>query len=204
MRTSTAVDLSPEREDEVVDLEERSWLPRYCNGDHTAFAQLLAAYQRPLYSYLTRCGLRPEARDDLFQEIFLKVHHAAHTYQAARPLRPWLFTIAVNTVRNHLRQEHQQRHTASTEDVADIVDSTAGAEAQAATRELISWLQQALAALPLAQRHALVLISIEGLRQQDVAEILQLPLNTVKTHLRRARITLSKALAERDSEARSK
>ena len=88
---------------EVVDLEERSWLPRHCNGDQAAFPALLEAYRRPIYSYLVRTGVAQAQRDDLFQSIFLKIHSAAASYQPSRPLAPWLFTIVANSVRNHFR-----------------------------------------------------------------------------------------------------
>ena len=87
----------------VVDLEERAWLPRHCRGDRNAFEALLAAYRRPIYNYLVRTGVAAADRDDIFQNIFLKVHRAAQSYQSSRPLRPWLFTIAANTVRTHFR-----------------------------------------------------------------------------------------------------
>ena len=62
----------------------------------------------------------------------------------------------------------------------------------------MAWLEHAIAGLPDAQREVLVMSTIAGPKQQEVAEALGLPLNTVKTHLRRARLALAKALAERD------
>ncbi len=63
----------------------------------------MAAYRRPVYSYLVRSGVAEADRDDVFQGIFLKIHAAAETYDPARPLAPWLFTIVANSVRNHFR-----------------------------------------------------------------------------------------------------
>jgi RNA polymerase sigma-70 factor (ECF subfamily) len=66
-------------------------------------------------------------------------------------------------------------------------------------RETLGWLEQALLALPPTQREVLLLTSVVGLRQQDVAQFLNLPLNTVKTHLRRARLALAAGLADRNA-----
>ena len=183
----------------VVELEERTWLARHCRGDRDAFQALLAAYRRPIYSYLVRTGIAEADRDDIFQNIFLKVHRAARTYQPSRPLRPWLFTIAANTVRTHFR-DRRGAGPLSTAGVSDEpVDPNPGPERIVAGRETVAWLEGAIAALPPAQRQVLVLVSVVGLRQRDVAEALALPLNTVKTHLRRARLGLAEAMAGREA-----
>ena len=81
----------------------------------------------------------------------------------------------------------------------EISDPNPGPEHIAAARETMTWLEQALLALPLAQREVLILSTIVGLRQQEIAQSLNLPLNTVKTHLRRARLKLADAMEERET-----
>ena len=184
----------------IVDLEERNWLPRHCRGDHEAFPALLRAYRGPVYNYLVRCGVAETIRDDLFQDIFLRVHAAAASYLPTRPLRPWLFTIIANTVRNHLRGQ-RLRQAAYAEEDAEAPDPRPDAQGRAEAQELVNWLEQAIADLPLSQRDVLLLVTIEGLPQQEVAEILKMPLNTVKTHLRRARLTLVGALNRHNGSA---
>jgi RNA polymerase sigma-70 factor (ECF subfamily) len=198
----------------VVDLDERRWLARHCRGDKDAFPALLDAYRRPVYSYLVRNGVAASDRDDLFQTIFLKIHTAAPSYDAARPLAPWLFTIVANTVRNHLREGRlRERYldderaggpaipfaSAGTSAPLDTPDPQPGPEQIAETRETVAWLEQALLTLAPAQREALLLTTVGGLRQQDVAQVLGQPVNTIKTHLRRARLALAAALAQRDA-----
>ena len=198
----------------VVDLDERRWLARHCRGDQDAFPALLDAYRRPVYSYLVRNDVAPADRDDLFQSIFLKIHTAAPSYDAARPLAPWLFTIVANTVRNHLREGRLRERYLDDESAGgpaipfasagaraplDTPDPEPGPEQIAEARETVAWLEQALLTLTPAQREALLLTTVGGLRQQDVAQVLGQPVNTVKTHLRRARLALTAALAERDA-----
>lgn len=177
----------------VVDLEERNWLARHQRGDPDAFRLLLHAYQRPVYSYLLRCGFKKEERDDLFQEIFLKIHAAAASYQPSRPLKPWIFTIAANTARNFLRKYQPADLSLNNDDIA-LTDPRPPPEKQLETELTVNWLQTALFQLPLNQRETLLLSAVDDLRQKDIAEILGIPLNSVKTHLRRARLALCKAL----------
>ena len=188
--------------EQVVDLEERGWLARHQRGDGSAFPALLEAYRRPVYSYLVRNGVAEAERDDVFQTIFLKIHQAAGRYDPARPLAPWLFTIVANAVRNHLRDRKPPLASVDAEYAPQLADSAPGPERAAQARETVAWLERAIQALPAAQREVLLLVSVAGLRLQEVAECLDLPLNTVKTHLRRARLALAAALAERDAPSR--
>jgi RNA polymerase sigma-70 factor (ECF subfamily) len=190
---------TPEQQRQVVDLEERTWLARHCRGDAGAFPALLEAYRRPVYSYLVRSGVGQADRDDVFQNIFLKIHSAANAYDPTRPLAPWLFTIVANTVRNHLRDRPVPINVVPDKDQPEIPDPTPGPEHITTVRETLGWLEQALLALPPTQREVLLLTSVVGLRQQDVAQFLNLPLNTVKTHLRRARLALAAGLADRNA-----
>ena len=190
---------TPEQQRQVVDLEERTWLARHCRGDAGAFPALLEAYRRPVYSYLVRSGVGQADRDDVFQNIFLKIHSAANAYDPTRPLAPWLFTIVANTVRNHLRDRPVPINVVPDKDQPEIPDPTPGPEHITTVRETLGWLEQALLALPPMQREVLLLTSVVGLRQQDVAQFLNLPLNTVKTHLRRARLALAAGLADRNA-----
>jgi RNA polymerase sigma-70 factor (ECF subfamily) len=186
-----------EQQARIVDLDERSWLPRHCRGDQAAFAALLEAYRRPVHGYLVRCGVAAGDRDDLFQNIFLKIHAAAASYDPRRPLAPWLFTIVANAMRNHFRDRPVP--LAPIGELPDPPDPAPGPDQIAESRETAAWLETALLALPPAQREALLLVAVAGLRQREAAHALGIPLNTVKTHLRRARLALVAGLAGRDT-----
>lgn len=171
-------------------------LEQFRDGDPAAFAELLHQHQSAIHGYLYRCGLSEAQRDDLFQEIFIKVSRAASTFLPERPFKPWLFKIAVNTVRSHFRRRHveaaefQDRQAASPEP---------SGEAMVAARETARWLQDAIVRLPPAQREVVNLVCGERLPQAQVAQLLEMPLGTVKTLLRRARLTLARQLAARNA-----
>lgn len=181
--------------------DERDLLLRHRDGDSRAFAGLVAEYRAPVFSYLVRCGVVETDRDDLFQEIFIKIHGAAARYDADRPLHPWLFTIVANTVRTYHRK--RQLRDLVFGDPARIEPRTARAsgERQAMVRETVSWLEDEIPKLPLIQREVLILTCVENLPQKEVSGILDIPVNTVKTHLRRARLALGSRLARRNKPA---
>ena len=181
----------------VVSLEERRLLPRHLEGDERAFAELVRAYRTAVFGYLVRCGVPPEARDDLFQEIFLKVHGAAESYAPERDLKPWLFTIVANTVRSHFRKMKVESLVFATTELEDSRSDAPSLDQITEAKETATILAQSLEKLPLEQREVVLLACVENMSMNDVGEALSLSVNTVKTLLRRARLTLASELARR-------
>lgn len=181
---------------------EADLLVRHREGDPTAFPALVERYRRPVWAYLGRSGVEDSAREDLFQEIFIKVHRAVGRFDAARPGHPWIFTIVANTVRNHLRKTRVRQLVRAARPVREDgtepepADTSPGAERRTAAREAAVFVQEQLQRLKPIQRQVVLLVCVERLPQKDVAEALELPLNTVKTHLRRSRLQLGRALVD--------
>jgi RNA polymerase sigma-70 factor (ECF subfamily) len=182
----------------VVDLNERNWLPRHCQGDQQAFNELLQSYRTLVFTFLCRYGIEAQYRDDLFQDICLKIHQSAARYRASEPLRPWLISIVLNTVRNFRRDLGRRRHF-MTHLKAVPSESNPGLDQNLEHRATVSWLELRIASLPVRQREVLVLSTLKGMRLKEIASILELPENTVKTHLRRARLELAENLASREN-----
>ena len=95
------------------------------------------------------------------------------------------------------RRRVRQLVEAAAEAQPEPVDRAPDGEQTAAARETVAWLERELASLPLPKREVVLLACVEGMPLKDVAEALAIPVNTVKTHLRRARIALAEALARR-------
>ncbi len=187
----------------VVDLEELQWLPRHARGDGDAFPALMKAYRAPVWNYLARCGVSLSLREDLFQDIFLKIHQSAANYRAAWPLRPWVFTIAANTLRNHVRDRQRYRQIFAPDELPDSPDPHPRADEHVAIAEIKAWLDKAIMQLPFSQREVLVLVTLESLPLKEVAAILKVSQNTVKTRLRRARLQLADMLAAHEAAGQS-
>lgn len=181
----------------IVDLDEGQLLVRHRKGDRAAFPELVSRYRAPVYGYLARTGVAAEARDDLFQEVFLKIHRAARSYRPDRPLHPWVFTIVANTVRSHYRRRRVRQLVYAEPAGEQTPSSNADGQQVLEAEELAGFVDRALARLPRARREVLVLCCIEQLPQREVADILGMPVNTVKTHLRRGRMALARELAQR-------
>ena len=178
--------------------EERQLLIRHRSGEEGAFAEFMARYRAPVYGYLVRCGIDASTRDDLFQDIFLKIHSAASSYQADRPLHPWVFTIVANTVRSHFRKV-RVREIVFPDRLEEVADEAPDGQQMVEAREVADWLDRSLRGLPRGQREVLILFCVENLSQKEIAEALDLPINTVKTYVRRGRMALAQALVRRNA-----
>ena len=184
----------------VVALDERRLLPRHCGGDISAFGELVAAYRAPVFGYLVRCGIGADVQDDLFQEIFIKIHNAARSYQPDKPLKPWVFTVVANTVRSHYRKL-RVRQLVQQGDAPDRASNDPSSQDLVEAHETATWMDRLLATLPFSQREVVALSCIEKLDHKEVSAALGMPVATVKTHLHRARATIAKALARRNRRA---
>ena len=182
---------------EAVPERPGRWLVAHRDGDGEAFAKLVQQYRRPVYGYLVHCGIPETDRDDLFQEIFIKIHQRAHQYDRTRPLHPWLFTVVANTVRTYWRKERRRSFFVREPATTEVADPAPDTETIVSSRQSALWLERAIGSLPRPQREALTLATIENLPLKDIASILDMPLSTVKTHVRRARLRLVESYERR-------
>jgi RNA polymerase sigma-70 factor, ECF subfamily len=185
---------------------ETSIIERHRQGDSAAFEELVITYKDGVYGYLCRCRVPAASRDDLAQEVFMRVHKALHRFTPQQDgpgsLKAWIFTIVANTVRSHFRHlsvEQRAMLHAEGDDGDFVPGGEASGEAKLEGKEMAAWLELALHKLPLCEREAVMLVCIEGIDQDEAARALDLPLNTLKTHLRRGRLHLSEALARRSA-----
>jgi RNA polymerase sigma-70 factor (ECF subfamily) len=165
-------------QDGVLDLNERNWLPRYCRGDERAFDELLLAYRNLVNNFIYRYGIECRHRDDLFQEIFLKILRSAPSYRPSEPLRPWVVSIVLNTVRNFRRDRGRRKHAMTrlkavtdnptTNEVA-MQRQRPGLDEALHQQSTVIWLERRITKLPEQQREVLVLSTLRGLRMKDIA-----------------------------------
>jgi len=191
-----------------VPLADEELVRRHLAGDRRAFAVLVERYAGPVFNLAYRLTHdRPEA-ENIAQETFLRVYQALPQSDWRRPFKPWLFTIAVNLCRDWARRRRMWTFS----DLEDRAGDESGIEAlpdeaplpadRLEEEELRQALQRAVDNLPPAYRAAVVLRYTEGLSYEQIATALDLPLNTVRTHLSRARQRLRAALAADDASAR--
>ena len=185
------------REDVQPQGDERLLLSRHLQGDSEAFPELVARFGGLIYTAVGRYGLSAEERDDVFQEVFVRVHRAAPSYQADRDLKPWLLTIAVNTARSYLSRTRGREVSDQGQASLRLVSNQPTSQQLVEASRTLTWLVTRLDQLPLAQREVLLLCCVHHLEMQQAADVLGLPLGTVKTHLRKGRLALAADLERR-------
>jgi RNA polymerase sigma-70 factor (ECF subfamily) len=155
-------------------------------GDGAALATLVERHHSSLLGYLYRLvgGDRPLA-EDLCQETFLRLLHQQH-YQPDRPFKPWLYAIATNLTRDHFKSaavSRAQWQAEQDETLLGLCDPTPGPEERTLTAEQGAAIAAAFAQLGEEYRATLLLRFYQGLSLQDIADVLQVPLGTVKSRL---------------------
>jgi RNA polymerase sigma-70 factor (ECF subfamily) len=154
------------------------------------FARLLEAEIPRLRRYaraLTRDAVRA---DDLVQSCLVRAVAKKHLWQDGTDLRAWLFTILHNQHVNDVRRSVREGVNISVEDVAPVLTIQSNAMASLQLRDLA----RAIAALPEEQRQVILLVGLEGMRYEDVASILDIPIGTVRSRLSRGRETLRRLM----------
>ena len=182
-------------------MQDAQLVERVVAGDGEAFRQLVERYQRPVYGLLLRMVRAPALAEDLAQEALIKAYRAIATFDRSRQFSSWLFKIAHNTAIDHLRKNRPPTVPLESSE-GDRLDPLAllaapesrSPEARARGRDLAEALQEALSALRPDYREAVLLRFQQGLPYDEIADILELPLGTVKTHLHRARKQMAKSL----------
>ena len=170
-------------------------IERVQNGDTGAFRQIVTRYTPVIYSLSYRMTGDTEEAEDAVQEIFTKAYRALDTFDPSRRFFSWLYTIAVNHLRtiNRKKERVPSPHVPYEETVDESVRRDTNSDAPDTTavrREGERLAQRALDGLDPKYREVFVLRMVEGISGKETARILDLPENTVKTYLRRARKTL--------------
>lgn len=181
---------SPADSDRLLDEERRLALDAQ-KGDRDAFATLARAYYDRLYRWLYHLTRDRHTAEDLTQESLLKAYAALDRFQAGTNFRAWLFRIGYNSFVNLRRSASRQREPLP----ADLADPEADPGEQAAQRETLALLAEAVERLPAEFRAAFLLRAEEGLSFRQIAGILDLTEETARWRVFKARQKLLRTLA---------
>lgn len=184
-------------------LSDAQLLTRYIAGDEVAFREIVERYKNALYAFLRRFLNRQDIVEDVFQETFLQLYTSRDSFDTARPLRPWLFTIAANKARDALRKQQREATTSigtmsepeevSIDDVLNTlasyditpVDELNQAETAVKVREII-------ANMPDNLKEILILAYFDQFSYKHMADMLGIPIGTVKSRLHTAIVYFTK------------
>lgn len=188
-----------------IHAEEAAIIQQLQAGSEEAFAWLISRYQQPLYSLIYRLLPNPGDAADITQDVFIKVFRGISHFHGDASLRTWIYRIALHEALNqrrwwsrHRRQELtidnscEEQHGLLVENLVDTHESPFEAAAHA---EIAGHVEAALREVPEPFRTVVVLRDIEGFGYEEIAEILNANLGTVKSRLMRGRAHLRSLLA---------
>jgi RNA polymerase sigma-70 factor (ECF subfamily) len=172
-------------------------LARHQAGKSGAFDELVHRYAPELYRFLVRFTGNASAAEDVLQETLLQAHQSAERFDVTRRLRPWLFTIAANKARDWLRSQRRRTEVSLDAEIGGNSDeSISFAEIfegrEALPEDLIAAAEQrqmvrrVVEQLPVALREVLLLGYFQQLPYKEIAEIVGVPVGTVKSRLHTA------------------
>lgn len=169
---------------------EQELVEQAIHGDLHAFESLMRAYERRLYSLLYRWLQDRSAAEDVLQETTLRTYRALGKFRSGQPFKPWLFRIAINEAKTHVRK--QAKHRRQTQELD--VDPMAKAVSQTGKMRVIATLELGLTSISMDDRQLLLLRFAEELSLAEISQMLEVPEFVLKMRLHRARQRFRQAL----------
>jgi RNA polymerase sigma-70 factor (ECF subfamily) len=183
--------------------EERAIIERCKRGDLGAFNELVRRYEKQVYNFAYRLTKNYDDANDISQEAFLRVFNAIGSFRGDATFSTWLFRITTNAFLDERKRSRAHPHSSLDEymelgesSVARQIEDTApqpGAVMEQKEREEL--LSSAVGGLPEYQRAMVVLYHGQQKSYEEIAEIMNLPIGTVKSRLNRARLALKEKLS---------
>ncbi len=172
-------------------------LESFSAGDEAAFNIIVSRYKNGLYSFLKKFINNQDLIEDVFQETFLQLFTSRESFDSSRPLRPWLFTIAANKAKDALRKQHRNA-TISISAIANSEEMSFDDALNTITSdnvvpydnvekdEIAVRVRQVIANIPENLREILILAYFNKFSYKQTAQILSIPIGTVKSRLHTA------------------
>ncbi|HVB73466.1 MAG TPA: sigma-70 family RNA polymerase sigma factor [Ktedonobacteraceae bacterium] len=188
----------------LVELDDQQLVAASKRGDQDAFAQLVQRYQRRIFNLVYRMLQQYEEASETTQEAFLAAWQGLPSFRGEARFATWLYRIAYNCALKQLETRKRDRAlqvALQAEQALESVDGQESASAQIDEHERQAFVQEHLSHLPAKYRAVLILRHLQDMTYEEMAEILTMPVGTIKTHLFRARNLLKERLQglDRDS-----
>lgn len=194
--------------DPLVAWTDEKLLLSYRSGhDAGVFEELVRRYEKELYGYLRHYLGDAEMAEDVFQQTFLQIHLKCGHFEPGRKVRPWLYTVATNLAIDYQRRNRKHRMSSLNRTVLSGAEQDGGALAEllggpeagpaanAESAEQCDMLRRAVNALSEASRQVVMLVYFQGLKYREAAQVLAIPVGTVKSRLHGAMLKLTESLS---------
>ena len=159
-------------------------------GDLVAFEYILSFYEKAIYNYCLRILKNSQNAKDVTQETFIKVYKNRKLIDPEKNIKTWIFTIATNTTYDFLRGK-KRKNEISLDENNETISSL---EAYYPKEGVVSDVEKALEQISPEYKKVLLLFYQQGFQYQEIADILEMPINTVKTHISRGKEKLKDKL----------
>jgi RNA polymerase sigma-70 factor (ECF subfamily) len=185
-----------------MDANERNLIEKCKQGDRKAFDTLIRSYEKRVYNLAYRLSGHYDEANDISVDAFIRVFQALRLFRGDANFSTWLFRIVTNVYLDRRKRTRNKQHLSLEEYIEleensvarQVEDPAPTPDAHAEASERRDMLQQAINSLPDYQRAMIVLYHTEGLSYEEIADVLALPIGTVKSRLNRARLTLREKL----------
>jgi len=203
MRLSAEYQANPQTATERVAKEtDKELVRRVQSGDRGAFDLLFSRYQHKIVNLVSRYLRDSEDVQDVVQEAFIKAFRALPRFRGESAFYTWLYRIAINTAKNHIVARSRRPPGVDVEvsdaehyDGADALRDLENPEAEMAKEQLSREINSAIADLPDDLRSAVTLREFDGLTYEQIAEIMECPVGTVRSRIFRAREAIDKRIS---------
>lgn len=173
-------------------VDDQALVAAALGGRPEAFGTLVKRYDRAVYHLAFRTLRDQEEARDVTQEAFFKAYRSLRTFKPGAKFSTWIFSIAYHACCDRL----SRRKRYSNDELPERADPSTGPEAAAIAGDEARRLRAAIEALPEKYRSVITLYHLQGRQYEEIAQVLGIPMGTVKTHLFRAKEQLRRMLAE--------
>lgn len=184
-----------------VEMDDQELVLASKRGDQDAFAQLVQRYQRRIFNLVYRMLQQYEEANEITQETFLAAWQGLPSFRGEARFATWLYRIAYNCALKQLETRKRDRALQTALQAEQALEGESrfeSASAQIDVREQQALVQEHLSHLPAKYRIVLILRHLQDMTYEEMAEILRMPVGTIKTHLFRARNLLKERLLGAD------
>ncbi|BAU58317.1 RNA polymerase sigma factor RpoE [Halorhodospira halochloris] len=180
---------------------DRELVKRAQAGDKQAYDVLVLRYQQKLVKLIGRYVRDPQEAQDVGQEAFIKAYRALDSFRGDSSFYTWLYRIGVNTAKNHLVAQNRRPPDSDVDaedaerfDIDTVLRDQDTPEAEVAREEIERAVVGAIEALPEELQTAITLRELEGLSYQEISQVMDCPVGTVRSRIFRAREAIDKRL----------
>jgi RNA polymerase sigma-70 factor (ECF subfamily) len=196
-------------------MQDTDLLRRYVAGDPEAFLVLFHRYRKPVYNFIVRTVQDRNTAEDLLQDVFMRIIQRAEDFRGESKFTTWLYTIARNLCIDHIRKTNLRRNVSlngqsrSIENgqkrkaLIQVVDRTPGVDRHTNSKRLREVIADAVGTLPEEQREVFLMRQVQNMPFQEIANVVGVSENTIKSRMRYALEHLREILIDYETDARS-